>query len=664
MTAEPADARLAALEAENRALTARVADLESALTAWGQSGGDGLRRLLEAVMDAFPGTVHVKDRDDRYEFVNRFFTEYWGVTREKCLGHTPVEVFGDLGYSVAERDRIVLATKRALPYYEVDYPQRDGRRVIVLSTKVPLLDAAGEVEHIVTVGLDVSSLRLAEAKQRTSELLMRSVVEAALDGIVITDSGGRVLAFNPAAEALFGVSRAAMLGDERQDGAPLETFGLAGLLGAERVARRLEAELRRADGSLFPAEVTVTRANLEENDAWIATIRDLTERRGTEARLAEQQQALHQSEKLGALGSLLAGVAHELNNPLSVVLAQTALLKETATDARTAERGERIYTAAERCARIVRSFLAIARQRTPEYAAVPFGQVLRTSLELTSYGLRSSGIGLEIDLAPNLPPVWGDADQLGQVVMNLVVNAQQALQERRSDRRLRIAAQPDGAGWVRVTVADNGPGIPDAIRSKIFDPFFTTKPVGKGTGVGLSVCLGIVQSHGGSLRAEESAGGGATFVMLLPTAQAEGASAVTAPMPEEIPAPSPTAILIVDDEPDIAQLLSEIVAPMASRVDIAENGAVALRYLREHPYHLVMSDLRMPELDGPGLLRELRGLKLPQPPAVLFITGDTLHHNLESFLDEIGSPVIEKPFLPSEVRRRVSELLDARRTQG
>ncbi|HVL72939.1 MAG TPA: PAS domain-containing protein [Beijerinckiaceae bacterium] len=325
------------LRAENRRLRRRVTELEDAAAAESRDKAAEALRLLEAVMDAIPGTIHVKDRDDRYLFVNRYFLESWGVTRDGCIGKRPQDVFSQYGSAVAERDRRVIETRRALPYYEVEYPPRNGEPVVVLSTKLPLFDDEGEVSHILTIGLDISSIKAAESRQRATEALMGAVVQAAADAIVIAGADGRVLEFNPAAEAMFGRARDAVVGRPLGEVVGSEAAGLVGRVTGR--PERTELDVPRWDET-FPAEITAVRVTLEGGAAAIATIRDLTERRESERRFAEQQQALHQREKMGALGSLLAGVAHELNNPLSVVLAQALLLGEAAGDPALAARGQ------------------------------------------------------------------------------------------------------------------------------------------------------------------------------------------------------------------------------------------------------------------------------------------------------------------------------------
>ena len=377
--------------------------------------------------------------------------------------------------------------------------------------------------------------------------------------------------------------------------------------------------------------------------------------------LIAAEQKLHQSEKMAALGSLLAGIAHELNNPLAIVVTQAVLLREIGADADTLRRAAKIEAAADRCAKTVKSFLAIARQRPISLAPVNLGEVVRSALDLTAYGLRSSGIALSLDLPANLPEVTGDADQLAQLAMNLVVNATQALERNEGRRELRIggAATHDS---VQVTFADNGPGIPDTIKSRIYDPFFTTKPVGSGTGIGLSLCQSIVSQHEGSLTLHDTPGGGATFVLSLPRA-ADSATAARE-IADESHGPIRALILLVDDEPEILESLREVLAPLSRRVDTAATGKQALRLIGSCDYDLILSDLRMPDLDGPGLHAALAGRPGPQQERIVFMTGDVLDGRIAQFLRETGLPILEKPFAPSEARRVVAEALAARERTG
>jgi PAS domain S-box-containing protein len=425
-------------------------------------------------------------------------------------------------------------------------------------------------------------------------------------------------------------------------------------------SHEVEYRVRRHDGEYrWVREVAVARFGPDGKFlGFVCATEDITDARAAREELARQREALHQSEKLSALGSLLAGVAHELNNPLSVVAGQAQLLGETAMDAKTAERAEMIRAAADSCAKIVRSFLAMARRRPPERRAVEINRIVESALEVLGYSLRTTGVNVELELARDLPTTWADGDQLQQVVANLVVNAQQAMAAREGPRRLRIATRFDAATrQLRLEVEDNGPGVPAEIRSRIFEPFFTTKSVGVGTGIGLSLCHNIVESHGGTVALEDAAAGGARFVVVLPhVAPQEPDDAAAAPGDPAAPGPRPR-ILVVEDEPSIARTLADILEAAGYDVDIAADGNAALQHIGRRTYGLVVSDLRMPGLDGPGLYRALQARSSGWPRRMIFVTGDTLSQAAAAFLAEANCPCIEKPFNVGEVRRIVGETL-------
>jgi two-component system NtrC family sensor kinase len=291
---------------------------------------------------------------------------------------------------------------------------------------------------------------------------------------------------------------------------------------------------------------------------------------------------------------------------------------------------------------------------------VDLNAVVEASLGVVGYGLRSAGVQIVRDLAPNLPSTLADGDQLQQVATNLVINAQQAMEGRDGERRLTILTRFDAAArQLRLEVADTGPGVAPAIRSRIFDPFFTTKSAGAGTGVGLSLCHGIVESHGGAIAVEDAAGGGARFVVRLPYIAPGATEVATAAGEASRSPPAAPAILIVDDEVAIARTLADMLAEAGYRIDVAAGGRAALDRIGERRYGLVLSDLRMPDLDGPALYRVLVERDPGWHERIVFLTGDTLSETALAFLDRTKRPCIEKPFNRGEVRRIVAEALAA-----
>jgi signal transduction histidine kinase len=267
---------------------------------------------------------------------------------------------------------------------------------------------------------------------------------------------------------------------------------------------------------------------IEHSTLYARLVETVRETRALQGALAKQNEHLEdqvqartrqlvETEKLATMGTLLAGVAHELNNPLSVIVGHVALLVETAPTEAVRARGRKLEQGALRCVRIIKNFLAMARRHPPERRSVALNEVLREALEILAYELRVANIEVTLALADDLPTVWADGHQLQQVAVNLLTNALHAMRETSGPRRLTVDTRSDAArGGVRIIIADKGPGIPADVQARIFEPFFTTKPEGQGTGLGLPLCRGIIESHGGAIRVESVPGRGATFVIELP----------------------------------------------------------------------------------------------------------------------------------------------------
>jgi CheY-like chemotaxis protein len=316
------------------------------------------------------------------------------------------------------------------------------------------------------------------------------------------------------------------------------------------------------------------------------------------------------------------------------------------------KRAEKIAQAGERCARIVRNFLALARQHPPERRRVSLNQIVEQALELLAYPLRVDGVQVVRELDPELPPLQADPHQLHQVLVNLISNAHHAMRETPSPRQLTVRTRGDHeSGRVCLDVADSGPGIAPEVVSRIFEPFFTTKPAGQGTGLGLSLCQGIIESHHGTIRVDTTVAPGTMFRVELPLG--------TPDVRGETPGPVATAgargktILVVDDETEVAGVLADLLTLDGNRVETATNGLVALEKMATAAFDLVMSDVKMPELDGLGLYRELARRDAGWRQRFILLTGDTLNLETAAFLEGERMPSLSKPFLLEEVRRVV-----------
>ena len=379
--------------------------------------------------------------------------------------------------------------------------------------------------------------------------------------------------------------------------------------------------------------------------------------RSLEQVIAERTQRLVQSEKVATMGSLLAGVAHELNNPLAIVMGQAHLLRNGAREPALIQRAEKILAGADRCARIVRNFLALARQRPPERKEVWLNLIVQEAVELLGYDLRTSNVEVVLNLADGVPVVWADGHQIHQVVVNLVVNAIQAMRPVETQRRLAITPRVEGEpARVSIEVTDSGPGIPAEVQARIFEPFFTTKPQGEGTGLGLSLCRRTLEEHGGTITVQSEVGRGATFRIELPVV-ARPAPTVEEAAPESLPPVAGKAILIVDDEVDLAATLAEALQDDGYQVGVADNGASALEMLDRRAYDMILSDTKMPKLDGEHFYAEIERRFPRLRRRIIFVTGDILSREKRAFLERTGAPHLLKPFDLREVRQVVHRML-------
>jgi two-component system NtrC family sensor kinase len=373
-------------------------------------------------------------------------------------------------------------------------------------------------------------------------------------------------------------------------------------------------------------------------------------------RLRQTQEQLIQSEKLSAIGQLVSGVAHELNNPLTGILGYAQLLMKRNLPPGFEKPIRTIDSEAIRCQKIVKSLLTFARNHKPETRYLDLNEVLRASVELVAYQLRVDGISVEEDLAPDLPLTMADGHQIQQVVVNLITNAQQAMAGHPGGGKLSLRSweQDDR---VLVEIADTGPGIPEEQMGRIFDPFFTTKEVGKGTGLGLSLAYGIMQEHGGSIAVRNAPAGGAIFRLELPLRSPEQKPAGSAEPKRRSPSMG-KRILVVDDEATVLQVLSDLLGSRGHEVVPEQDPVRALERVLAAPsaFDLVITDMRMPGLDGRGFYKRLLEVAPDLAGKVIFATGDTMNEEVRSFVAASGERALPKPFQVEELEEILREL--------
>ena len=419
--------------------------------------------------------------------------------------------------------------------------------------------------------------------------------------------------------------------------------------------------LRRADGNAVWVELTA-RADAPAEDHTVrieALVRDVSERKKLDDETRDLYHQLLQAEKMAALGQTVSGVAHELNNPLATILSWAERLSQRTTLEEPVRRGlETIFSESERAARIVRNLLTFARKRQTTRAMVDVNQVARETLALRAYEQRVTNVTVIDALAAGLPQVFADGHQVQQVLLNLVINAEQAMLAANGRGTIVVRTWHDAdQECVVLEVNDDGPGIPDEVQPKIFDPFFTTKEVGKGTGLGLTVAYAIVQEHGGRIRLESRAGRGASFYVELPVTGAKLSAAP--PVRGRTPAPAGLvaggAILVVEDEAQLASAVVEALRDAGYLVQHAADGEEALQKVRAEPFDLVICDLKMPRVDGMSFYRTLEAATPRLSRRVIFVTGDVAGTDAEKFLEETGCRWLAKPFRLSDLLRAVRE---------
>jgi len=520
----------------------------------------------------------------------------------------------------------------------------------------------------------------AEAALRASEAYTSSVITSALDGIVTFDDEARIMAFNPAAERMYGYREADILGKSLLElmvppsGRKRQAANLARWVETKQTGvllPRQELAGMRADGSRFPIELTLVRPP-ERPSLYVAFMRDLTDIKRIDAERRRLEEQLRNTQKMDAVGRLAGGVAHDFNNLLSVILGFTDLTlsalsgeggprdpqREALRDVIRDNLGE-VRNAAERAVALVRQLLAFSRRQVLSPRVLDT-KALVLNLERILAGLAGEQIELTLNLDADTGHVKADAGQIEQVVLNLAMNARDAMPD---GGRLRIATanvelplspvagSPQRGRYVRLTVEDSGTGMSEDVQAHVFEPFFTTKGTGKGPGLGLSTVYGIVTQSGGHVRFESALGLGTRFEVFLPRVD-DATPAPEAVNAAPVPVLTGETILLVEDDEAVRHLVRRILEQSGYRVMLARHGGEALEVCRRLETHidLMLTDAVMPVLSGPELLRRAIALRPHMKLAIMSGYSDRPAVT--------GIPFIAKPFTPSELERRIRELLD------
>jgi PAS domain S-box-containing protein len=602
------------------------------------------RRVLETSNDG----IVITDRNRRIAFTNRAADVLFGVDGAAIGRPLSKFIAPELHDRVAELDARVLEGEAQR--YEAIFVRLSGERRSVAASTAPLREG-GQITGIVASLRDVTDERRARDAVAESEARYTRLVESATDAIFTVAPDGRLTAVNRSLERSIGRDRRELLGVplaglvDARDQATL-TQALAECFEGRR--RRIELRYRSARADVRHCSLILTPLHEGEKlTGALGIVRDVTDER----RLTEQ---LVQQEKLAAVGQLVSGVAHELNNPLAGVIAFSQILARMVNDDPEQRRAiEAIDQEARRAAKIVSNLLTFARQHQPERTFTDLNRVVEDTIELRRYALRVAQIDVQTVLDPELPMTWADPFQLQQVVLNLLTNAEHALTgwdaEPECERRIVIKTECLGDQLV-IRISDTGPGIATENLSRVFNPFFTTKAVGEGTGLGLSISDGIVREHDGRIRAESRPGRGATFIIELPHVEPPLVEPV-GPLLDTCDTSSTCArkrILVVDDEAAIRSALRIYFESLGHDVDAAATGREALAAAAAAAYDVVLLDLRLPDATGDQLLVQLEAI-LGRATRIIFVTGDTHSVSARGHLEATGRPTVSKPFALDEL---------------
>jgi PAS domain S-box-containing protein len=583
-------------------------------------------------------------------------------TKEDLQAHNFREVFA----VPSDRDAIVrdLAEGGSFQDRELMLRRKDGKQIHCLVSGFAIRDPAGRLVRLQGTLVDITERREMESKLRLEQEFVRRLVASFPDSIAVFDRDGRFVFVSERMEDILGVSPEQYIGEpigwrtDPADRAKLTELFLSIMSGRKGNAQ-VEFRGQHTDGTWRVLRVSASPLFDEAGkiSGMVSSSRDVTE-------AIQVEQQLLQKEKFTAMGQMMAGAAHELNNPLTAILGVSELLRERAPDPETQHHLDLIVQQSRRAASIVQNLLAFARPPAQGRSKIRLDEVVQEALRREQSALSQKNITVEWEPTGDMAAIEGDRKLLLQVFLNIITNAEQSISSAHDHGTLKVSLARVDAG-VRVTFADDGPGIAPENMAKIFDPFFTTKRPGGGTGLGLTICLAVTKEHGGTIEAQSTPGGGARFQVLFPVA-GEDLPKTTRATPRAESSLSGSAalrghtILIVDDEESIREIVSEGLLARGMRVHAAESSEAALSYLSAHACEIVLCDSNLPGLRGEQLFERLRATSGNSMPYFVFMTGDLVDSTAAAGLGETGARVLQKPFHVAALATLLVEVLEPR----
>jgi two-component system cell cycle sensor histidine kinase/response regulator CckA len=526
-----------------------------------------------------------------------------------------------------------------------------------------------EAIEILSVALvEALNRKQSEETLRQSEEKYRTILKEIADSYFEVDLAGNLTFVNDATCRNLGYSRKELLGMNYRDftaGEDIEhvyqTFNEVYRTGKPN--KGFLWKVIRKDGSTGFADASISLLRSQEGEiiGFRGVGRDITERKMAEEERIQLELKAQITSRLASVGEMAAGVAHEINNPLTAVTGYAQLLvgrEDIPSDIRSDL--EAINDGARRVAGIVRTLLAFSRQTKPQRKLVDINELIESTLILRAYHLRVNNIEVVTRLAPDVLETVVDPGQIQQVLLNLIVNAETEMKLAHGKGKLTITTKKSD-NTIKICCQDNGPGIKPEVMDKIFDPFFTTREVGQGTGLGLSLCYGIVTEHKGKIYAESQPGKGATFIIELPIVTEVAPPKPAEPVVKKTQKAGKARILVVDDEQVVRDVVNRVLTGEGYKVETVDNAADALKKIESKKYNLILVDIKMPGMNGVELYKRIQKIAKPLVRRVVFITGDIMGADTEKFLSETKVAHIEKPFDAEQLIREVKRTLTASR---
>ncbi len=550
--------------------------------------------------------------------------------------------------------------KGAVQDREIVLRRKDGNRIHCLASGFAIRDASGSVVRLQGTLVDFTERLEIEKRLHQEQEFVRRLVASFPDMVAVLDCDGRFTYVSQLSQEALGYAPSVLVGQfigsrAHPEDKPKMTELFRQVVTGLAPNAQIEYRTRHADGTwrILRASAGPLFDESGKINGVVASARDVTE-------VKQAEKLLAQKEKFAAMGQMMVGAAHELNNPLTAILGVSELIRERATDDPTRRHAELILNQTRRAATIVQNLLALSRASAQGRLPLRVDDVIREALHSQETLLRQKNITVEFNAPPDVPLVTGDKKLLSQVFLNIIANAAQAISSTRNHGTLKISmARVEGK--LCVTFADDGPGIPHDILGKVFDAFFTTKRPGGGSGLGLTICHAVMKDHGASIEAHSTPGAGAAIQLLFPVAkesstELRGPEAAAKMMPgsESLRGHS---VLIVDDEESIREIVEEGLSARGMKVDTAGSSEEALSRLATNSYEIVLCDMNLPGLNGEELLRRLGTGAGEVTPQFVFMSGDLLDRDALRQFGDKDAHVLQKPFHVSALASLLTELL-------